>query len=238
MERPRGRGTAARGTRMARDEPYGLDDEEDTAPVAPVALPVKKPHPIAWLWWTILLPLLCTAAIVLVLLQIFGFDPFGRAWQAALHEARHAPVIGRYIPTSAATAHKNKASPAMKRAQTALAALHHQLALANARDALLTHTVAGLEAQTKRLHAQLARDVAALHARHVRLTAVQAAQNRIAAQASVLTQMGPNQAALILKYQPLKNQVALLRVMSAANQAAILAAMTPKAAAAILKASG
>ncbi len=185
----------------------------------------ERVHPLAWIFYTILLPLLFTVVMIGVALQIFGYNVTG----ALDGYAASLPVVGRLFSPARATQsarphHANVWKVTAGRDAIALRSAHRQLV---------------------QLQAELAREKTAsgrysqqLTAVRAQLKALQAKRAAAAKEGQVLANMTASQAALILMQQPIAAQVPILQAMSTTDQASLLAALPPKTAARLLQAGG
>ena len=185
----------------------------------------ERVHPLAWIFYTILLPLIFTIVMIGVALQVFGYNVTG----ALRGYASTLPVVGRLVAAAPAAtrALRQPVDPwktAAERDARALRVVRAQLA--------------GLRGEVSRLGAQAGQYSKELAAARAQVQTFQAHRVKAAQEGQVLANMSSSQAALILMQQPTATQVLILQAMSTSDQAALLAALPPKTAAALLQAGG
>ena len=185
----------------------------------------ERVHPLAWIFYTILLPLIFTVVMIGVALQVFGYNVTG----ALRGYASTLPVVGRLVAAAPASARtpRHPVDPW----KTAAGRDARSLRVAQAQLAVLRGEVSRLGGQAD----QYAKELAAARAQ---VRTLRALRVKAAREGQVLANMSSSQAALILVQQPTATQVLILQAMNTSDQAALLAALPPKTAAALLQAGG
>lgn len=187
----------------------------------------RRAGPVAWLFYTIVLPLLFTAVMVGVLLQVLGFNLLAPLEK----EAARIPVINHWFFAAKETkgAHSGPAPVPVWRTELIRDA---------ARLAALRAQVARVSRELAGARRMLAVEEARVKADEAKLSALALSAKENAKLATVYTNMSPNQAALIIEALPIRQQVGIFRAMDPVDQASILADMPAAQAAKVMEAGG
>lgn len=183
--------------------------------------------PVAWLFYTVVLPVFFTAIMVGVLLQVLGFNLLAPVEKAAVG----IPVIKNWIP-AARVAKGSKSGPAP------LPVWRVELIRDATRMTALRAEVTRVSQELAGARKTLAAQGVTVRADEAALAAFKRTAKSNAKLATVYMNMSPNQAALIIQALPVAEQVGIFRAMDPVDQASILADMPPAKAAKIMEAGG